>query len=100
MLKDVAREIKNTSTSWVLLGAEIGLKKEVLDRIEVDSRQRNELEEHATYNMLWRARECGLLSTPAQLVRACQGKESIHLAWKLTKMFGMPHLPPETFSVT
>ena len=53
MLKDAAREIKNTSTSWVLLGAEIGLKKEVLDRIEVDSRQRNESEEHATYNMLW-----------------------------------------------
>ena len=95
MLKVVAREIVTCATSWILLGAELGLKKEVLDCIDVNSGHRNEPERYAAYEMLWRARECCLLLNTCQLVRACENKQSFVLAWKLAVFFGLPFISPE-----
>ena len=95
MLQGVAREIVTCSTSWILLGAELGLEKEVLDCIDVNSRHRNEPDEYAAYEMLWRARESCLLLNTGQLVRACENKRSFTLAWKLALLFGLPIISPE-----
>lgn len=78
------------SLSWILFGAEIGLKKEVLDRIDVDTRGRRDRLQHATYEMLCQARERNLLSTPSQLIRALLQSDKTPLARKLTTLLDIP----------
>lgn len=82
-----ARVITSTPSSWMLLGAEMGIKKEVLDRIDVNSRARNMANEYAAYEMLHRARESKLLSSTSQLIRASQRTRNFTLTVKLMKSF-------------
>lgn len=78
------------SSSWILFGAEIGLMKEVLDRIDMDTRCRRNSQQQAAYEMLWQAKERKLLSTPSQLIRALLQSDRKPLAWKLTKLLDIP----------
>ena len=87
MLVAAAQEIVNTSSSWMLLGAEIGLTKAVLDGIDVNSRARSEHQQHAAYEMLCQARERNYISTTTELIRACQNRENIKLACALSHLF-------------
>lgn len=75
------------SLSWIVFGAKIGLKKEDLDRIDVDTRSRPHSQQQAAYHMLCLAKERMLLSTPSQLIKALGQSE---VAWKLTKLFDIP----------
>lgn len=78
------------SSSWIIFGAEIGLKNEVLDRIDIDTRGRRDSQQHAAYEMLCLARERKLLSTPSQLIRAILQSDKKTLAWKLSKLLDIP----------
>lgn len=78
------------SSSWILFGAEIGLKKEDLDRIDIDTRGRIDSQQQAAFEMLCRAKERKLLSTPSQLIRALLQSDRKPLAWKLTKLLDIP----------
>ena len=89
MLGTAAQEIVKMSESWMLLGIHLGLQKNILDIIDINSRGRpqGQGQEHAAYEMLWKARESSLLSTTKQLINACSTRGSTLLACKLNQIF-------------
>lgn len=87
MLGTAAQEIVKMSESWMLLGIHLGLQKNILDIIDINSRGKSQGQEWAANEMLWKARESSLLSTTKQLINACSTRGSTLLACKLNQIF-------------
>lgn len=82
------------TVDWVQVGTRIGLRKEDLDRIDVEI-ARNRSQRDAAFEMLHRARESDLLKTPAQLVKVLQdsGENLKPVAWSLAELWNIPCTP-------
>lgn len=78
----------------MIVGTHIGLRKEVLDRIDVEI-GKNRSQRDAAFEMLYKARESNLLTTPAQLVMVLQdsGENLKPVAWNLAELWNIPCAP-------